>query len=297
MPKAQNLSEVYNNFVVEPLEEENEFTDFYVDRQTPIEEIRERIEISKNNEKYLFLGFKGCGKSTELNRLSSELDMVDDLDKLHRQPQAEDFFYKNYHLLLQPRCHIIYTFPIALAFNPFFENVRHNFDEDFILPQPPVRNRKGEMIEQNLNYYRRIAEKRMNLELIEEDALEHAILSTGKLSEFILVIRDASVKTLTTLKEEIRKDQRIKKGEVEAVLEKLRNTYDRTLTREDIEKLIEINQKKEARDKTVNDDIVRTLLFSLTVVEYETEGERWCEINPILSPLQGKWERNHQLME
>lgn len=424
MPKAQNLSEVYNNFVVEPLEEENEFTDFYVDRQTPIEEIRERIEISKNNEKYLFLGFKGCGKSTELNRLSSELDksrflvvkysvreeldvsdfdfrdffvsmalkiydiaenenislnediredfekftkeithitekeieknkglglsfsraimarigveaksrdyirkqlemkisdlirklniligeverkshkkllvMVDDLDKLHRQPQAEDFFYKNYHLLLQPRCHIIYTFPIALAFNPFFENVRHNFDEDFILPQPPVRNRKGEMIEQNLNYYRRIAEKRMNLELIEEDALEHAILSTGKLSEFILVIRDASVKTLTTLKEEIRKDQRIKKGEVEAVLEKLRNTYDRTLTREDIEKLIEINQKKEARDKTVNDDIVRTLLFSLTVVEYETEGERWCEINPILLPLLGKWERNHQLME
>ena len=425
MPQAQNLSEVYNNFVVEPLEEEDEFRDFYVNRQTPIEEIRERIEISNNNEKYLFLGFKGCGKSTELNRLSNELDksrflvvkyslreeeldvsdfdfrdffvsmalkiydiaenedislneniredfekftkeithisekeieknrglglsfskiimvkigaeaksreyirkelemkisdlirklniligeverkshkkmlvIVDDLDKLHRQPQAEDFFYKNYHLLLQPRCHVIYTFPVDLAFNPFFENVRHNFDEYFILPQPPVKNRKGEIIKQNLDYYRKIAEKRMNLELIEENALAHAILSTGKLSEFILVIRDASVKALTALKEDMRKDHRIKKGEVEAVLEKLRNTYDRTLTKEDIEKLIEINETKEARDKTASDDIVRTLMFSLTIVEYETKEDRWCEINPILLPLLEKWERNHQLKE
>ena len=74
MPKAPNLPEVYNNFIVEPLEEEEEFRDFYVSRSTPIEEIKERIEISKKNEKYLFLGFKGCGKSTELNRLSNEID-------------------------------------------------------------------------------------------------------------------------------------------------------------------------------------------------------------------------------
>lgn len=416
MPQAQNLSEVYNNFVVEPLEEEDEFGDFYVDRQTPIEEIRERIEISNNNEKYLFLGFKGCGKSTELNRLSTELDksrflvvkysvrkeldvsdfdfrdffvsmalkiyditenedislneniredfekftkeithisekeieknrglglsfskiimvkigteaksreyirkelemkisdlirklnilieeverkshkkmlvIVDDLDKLHRQPHAEDFFYKNYHLLLQPRCHVIYTFPIALAFNPFLKNVGHNFDKYFILPQPPVKNRKGEIIKQNLDYYRKIAEKRMNLELIEEKALEHAILSTGKLSEFILVIRNASVKALTALKEDMRKDHWIGKGEVEAVLEKLRNACDRTLTKEDIEKLIEVNEKKEARDKTASNDNMRTLLFRSTVVEYETKGERWCEINPILLPLLEKW--------
>ena len=417
MPRAQTLPEVYNNFIVEPLREEDEFRDFYVDRPSPISEIKERIEISKKAEKYLFLGFKGCGKSTELNRLSNEIDesrflivkysikdeldvsdfdfrdffvsmalkiydiaekediplnediredfeefameithikereiernrayglsfskiimgkigtevksrkfirkelemkisdlirrlniligeverksnkkilvIVDDLDKLHRQPQAEDFFYKNYHLLLQPVCYIIYTFPIALAFNPFFENVRHNFHEDFILPQPPVKDKRGNIIKENLDYYRKIAEKRMNLQLIDEDALSHAILSTGKLSEFILVIRDASVIAYTAIKEEQERDQRIMKEEIDAVLKKLGNTYDRTLTREEIEKLIEIHDKKEARDKTVDDDIVRTLLFSLTIVEYETKKEgRWCEINPVLLPLLEKW--------
>ena len=417
MPRAQTLPEVYNNFIVEPLREEDEFRDFYVDRPSPINEIKERIEISKKAEKYLFLGFKGCGKSTELNRLSNEIDesrflivkysikdeldvsdfdfrdffvsmalkiydiaekediplnediredfeefameithikereiernrayglsfskiimgkigtevksrkfirkelemkisdlirrlniligeverkstrkilvIVDDLDKLHRQPQAENFFYRNYHLLLQPVCYIIYTFPIALAFNPFFENVRHNFHEDFILPQPPVKDRRGYIIKENFDYYRKIAEKRMNLQLIDEDALSHAILCTGKLSEFILVIRDASVIAYTAIKEEQERDQRIMKEEIEAVLKKLRNTYDRTLTKEEIEKLIEIHDKKEARDKTVEDDIVRTLLFSLTIVEYETKKEgRWCEINPILLPLLEKW--------
>ncbi len=417
MPRAQTLPDVYNNFIVEPLREEDEFRDFYVDRPSPINEIKERIEISKKAEKYLLLGFKGCGKSTELNRLSNEIDesrflivkysikdeldvsdfdfrdffvsmalkiydiaekediplnediredfeefameithikereiernrayglsfskiimgkigtevksrrfirkelemkisdlirrlniligeverkstrkilvIVDDLDKLHRQPQAENFFYKNYHLLLQPVCYIIYTFPIALAFNPFFENVRHNFHEDFILPQPPVKDKRGNIIKENFDYYRKIAEKRMNLQLIDEDALSHAILSTGKLSEFILVIRDASVIAYTAIKEEQERDQRIMKEEIDAVLKKLRNTYDRTLTREEIEKLIEIHDKKEARDKTVDDDIVRTLLFSLTIVEYETKKEgRWCEINPVLLPLLEKW--------
>lgn len=425
MPRAQTLPEVYNNFIVEPLREEDEFRDFYVDRPSPINEIKERIEISKKAEKYLFLGFKGCGKSTELNRLSNEIDesrflivkysikdeldvsdfdfrdffvsmalkiydiaekediplnediredfeefameithikereiernrayglsfskiimgkigtevksrkfirkelemkisdlirrlniligeverkstrkilvIVDDLDKLHRQPQAENFFYKNYHLLLQPVCYIIYTFPIALAFNPFFENVRHNFHEDFILPQPPVKDKRGYIIKENFDYYRKIAEKRMNLQLIDEDALSHAILSTGKLSEFILVIRDASVIAYTAIKEEQERDQRIVKEEIDVVLKKLRNTYDRTLTREEIEKLVEIHDKKEARDKTVEDDIVRTLLFSLTIVEYETKKEgRWCEINPVLLPLLEKWKEDNPSKE
>lgn len=418
MPRAHTLSEVYNNFVVEPLKREEEFRDFYVEKPSPIKEMRERIELSRKAEKYLFLGFKGCGKSTELNKLSNEIDknkflivkysikdeldvsdfdfrdffvsmalkiydtaekgkiklkkdikddfeefameithiteketektkalglsfskvimgklgteaksreyirkeleykvselirrlniligeverksakkivvVVDDLDKLYRHEQAENFFYENYHLLLQPRCHVILTFPIDLAFNPFFENVRGNFDDYFILPQLPVKNKEGTLIEDNFNHYREIAEKRMDLQLMEGDALEHAIVSTGKLSEFILLIRDASVRAYTAIKEEKRRIQKITKEDIEEVLEKLRNAYDRTLTREEIERLIEIHQKKEARDKTADDIMVRTLLFSLTIVEYETKNERWCDVNPILLPLLEKWRK------
>jgi energy-coupling factor transporter ATP-binding protein EcfA2 len=416
MPKATNLIEAYNNFVVEPLKTEEEFRDFYVARPknapSPIEELKDRMENAESAKKYLFLGFRGCGKSTELNRLFRLLDrdkflivsysirdeldvsdfdfrdffasmalkiydtaekeielerdikedfrdfmmhitkvseeditryremgisfskfillklgreaktreyirkeletkisdliqrlkwltmevesklnkkvvvIVDDLDKLARGQQAEDFFYKNYGLLIQPNCFVIYTFPIPLTFNPYYENVRHAFDDDIILPQLPVRSRDRKRInEENFNFYKRIVKKRMDLGLIEEEALKDAILSTGKTSEFISVMRDAAIKAYRNEKDKITKE------EVGKALEKLRRTYDRTLTEAHKKRLLEIYDKKEARDENTNDSTSRDLLFSLTAVEYEDEEGRWCDINPLLMPLVEKWKK------
>ena len=415
MPKATNLIEAYNNFVVEPLKTVEEFRDFYVERPkgapSPIEELKDRIENAESAKKYLFLGFRGCGKSTELNRLSRALDenrflivsysireldvsdfdfrdffgsmalkiydiaekevelerdikedfrdfmmritkvseeditryremgisfskfillklgreaktreyirkeletkisdliqrlnwltmevesktskkvvvIVDDLDKLARGQQAEDFFYKNYGLLIQPNCFVIYTFPIPLTFNPYYENVRHAFDDDIILPQLPVRSRDRKRInEENFNFYKGIVAKRMDLGLIEEEALKEAILSTGKTSEFISVMRDAAIKAYRN------ENEKITKEEVGKALEKLRRTYDRTLTEAHKRRLLEIYDKKEARDENISDSTSRDLLFSLTAVEYEDEEGRWCDINSLLQPLVEKWKK------
>ncbi|RJS73338.1 hypothetical protein CW714_03300 [Methanophagales archaeon] len=415
MPKATNLIEAYNNFVVEPLKTVEEFRDFYVERPkgapSPIEELKDRIENAESAKKYLFLGFRGCGKSTELNRLSRALDenrflivsysireldvsdfdfrdffasmalkiydtaekeielerdikddfrefmmritkvseeditryreagisfskfillklgreaktreyirkeletkisdliqrlkwltmevesksnkkvvvIVDDLDKLARGQQAEVFFYKNYGLLIQPNCFVIYTFPIPLTFNPYYENVRHAFDDDIILPQLPVRSRDRKGInEENFNFYKGIVEKRMDLGLIEEEALKEAILSTGKTSEFISVMRDAAIKAYRN------ENEKITKEEVAKALEKLRRTYDRTLTEAHKSRLLEIYDKKEARDENISDSTSRDLLFSLTAVEYEDEEGRWCDINPLLMPLVERWKK------
>ena len=415
MPKATNLIEAYNNFVVEPLKTEEEFKDFYVERPknapSPIEELKDRIENADSAKKYLFLGFRGCGKSTELNRLFKLLDkdrflivsysireldvsdfdfrdffgsmalkiydiaekeiklekdikedfrdfmmhitkvseedvtkysemgisfsnfillklgreaktreyirkeletkisdliqklnwltmevetktgkrivvIVDDLDKLTRVKQAEDFFYKNYGLLIQPKCFVIYTFPIPLTFNPYYENVRPAFDDDIILPQLPVKSKDGKRLnENNFNFYKGIVEKRMDLDLIEENALEEAIVSTGKTSEFISIMRDAAIKAYRN------ENERITKEEVGKALEKLRRTYDRTLTEAHKKRLLEIYDKKEARDEDTSDSTSRDLLFSLTAVEYEDEEGRWCDINPLLMPLVEKWKK------
>ena len=415
MPKATNLIEAYNNFVVEPLKTEEEFKDFYVERPknapSPIEELKDRIENADSAKKYLFLGFRGCGKSTELNRLSRLIDrdrfllvsysireldvsdfdfrdffgsmalkiydiaekeiklekdikddfldfmmhitkvseedvtkysemgisfsnfillklgreaktreyirkeletkisdliqklnwltmevetksrkrivvIVDDLDKLTRVEQAEEFFYKNYGLLIQPKCFVIYTFPIPLTFNPYYENVRPAFDNDIILPQLPVRSKDGKRLnEENINFYKELVEKRMDLDLIEENALVEAIVSTGKTSEFISIMRDASIKAYRN------ENEQITKVEVRKALEKLRRTYDRTLTEAHKKRLLEIYDKKEARDEDTSDSTSRDLLFSLTAVEYEDEEGRWCDINPLLMPLVEKWKK------
>ena len=415
MPKATNLIEAYNNFVVEPLKTEEEFRDFYVERPknapSPIEELKDRIENADSAKKYLFLGFRGCGKSTELNRLFQLLDkdrflivrysireldvsdfdfrdffgsmalkiydiaekeiklendikddfldfmmhitkvseedvtkysemgisfsnfillklgreaktreyirkeletkisdliqklnwltmevetktekrivvIVDDLDKLTRVKQAEDFFYKNYGLLIQPKCFVIYTFPIPLTFNPYYENVRPAFDDDIILPQLPVKSKDGKRVnENNFNFYKELVEKRMDLDLVEENALKEAIVSTGKTSEFISIMRDAAIKAYRN------ENEKITIEEVGKALEKLRRTYDRTLTEAHKKRLLEIYDKKEARDDDISDSTSRDLLFSLTAVEYEDEEGRWCDINPLLRPLVEKWKK------
>ncbi len=417
MPKAKNLKEAYNNLVVEPLESEEEFRDFYVERPakapSPIEELRDRIHISDRMEKYLFLGFRGSGKSTELNRLLDMIDpdrflvvsysirdqlnvsdfdfrdffvsmalmiyytaeaegvklnrdieedfkdfikrvtkvkeeeiaksksaglslpfsqiillklgreaktreivrkelemqisdliqrlnglivdvedktgkklvvIVDDLDKLTRVEQAEEFFYKNYELLAQPSCFVVYTFPIPLTFNPYFENVRPAFDDAIILPQLPVINKDGSRNETNLEFYRDVVKRRME-DLIDDAVLDEAILSTGKLSEFVSIMRDATIKAYRNKRDKIAKE------DVESALEKLRRTYDRTLTEAHKRRALEIHESKEARDLDKDDGVSRELLFSLTAVEYEDENGRWCDVDPLLLPLVEKWKR------
>ena len=74
-------------------------------------------------------------------------------------------------------------------------------------------------------------------------------------------------------------------------LEKLRRTYDRTLTETHKRRLLEIYDKQEARDADIEDSTSRDLLFSLTAVEYEDEEGRWCDINPLLMPLVEKWKK------
>lgn len=77
MPRAKDLREAYNNFYVEPLKEDQEIRDFYVQRPgsvSPMQDLLDRIDLASRREKYLFLGFRGSGKSTELYRLEAALD-------------------------------------------------------------------------------------------------------------------------------------------------------------------------------------------------------------------------------
>lgn len=422
MPMAERLDDAYNNLSVEPLRDAEEFRDFYVERPidqraSTIMDLKDSIEIASKKDvrrdKYLFLGFRGSGKSTELNRLKDSLDnarflvvcysirnelnmsdfdfrdfflsmtlkiydtitgknidihpdieielekfikditkikeeeitrnasagislpalvtlklsrecktretvrkeldqkvsdliqmlnwliieiesetkkrlvvLVDDLDKLTRGQQSEDFFYKNYELLLQPNCFIVYTFPIPLAFHPKYVNVKYAFTDEVILLQIPVVDRHNDAIPENKKFYEDVISRRMKCDLFEEGVLDKAIESTGKLSELVEVVRDATLKAYRARKE------RISMIELESALEKLRMTYDRTLTEAHKKKLLEIYHSKEARDEDSDSLIIRELLFSLNAVEYYDSEGRWCTIDPLLLPLVEKWSRS-----
>ena len=417
MPRAKNLREAYNNFYVEPLKEDQEFKEFYVERQgvvSPMIDLKGRIELASRKEKYLFLGFRGSGKSTELYRLEAALDksrflvvnysiredlnlsdfdfrdffvsmalkiydiasargillnpdiekdfqdftkkitniteeevtsqssvglswskiillklsrekttrdclrkeldqkisdliqkvnwlildiedkskmdlviIVDDLDKLARGDQSENFFYKNYPLLIEPSCFVVYTFPIHPAFHPQYENVRHAFTSHVVLLQMPIEKKNGEKHEAGRKFYADVILRRINPELMEDGVLEYAIESTGKLTELVDIMKEASLIAHRN------GQKQIAEKDVTTALDKLRMTFDRTLTEDHKKKLLEINSCKEAREDGPDSVLTRELLFSLTAVEYEDEDEgRWCAVNPMLIPLVEKWSRS-----
>jgi hypothetical protein len=178
---------------------------------------------------------------------------------------------------------VIYTFPVHLAFNPLFENVRSYFNGYVILFQLPVKDRHGNIIVENMGFYREVIARRISLDLLEEGVLDRAIESTGKLSEMVEAMREAALKGRRMGRDRISMD------DLEESLEKLRTTYDMTLTQAHKIKLMEIHNSKEARDKDPQSDLIRELLFSLTAVEYRDRDGRWCSVNPLLIPLVEKW--------
>ena len=100
----------------------------------------------------------------------------------------------------------------------------------------------------------------MELSLIEESALREAILSTGKIREFITLLRSSIIESLA------RNNNRITKSDVSEAIKRLRRSFDRALDRVHIKRLIEIHETKDARSESPNDQITRELLFSLSAV-------------------------------
>ena len=83
MKRAENLKEMLKVFTPEPLEDENLQEFYYKDTmknrmgspvKSPIKRLFSSCTSISNRNAHLFLGHKGCGKSTELNNLKQEFE-------------------------------------------------------------------------------------------------------------------------------------------------------------------------------------------------------------------------------
>ncbi len=71
--KAKSLSEVYDIFDPQEALSGEKLKEYYVRRESPIDRHANALRSSRRPLKYLFVGSRGNGKSTELNRLSELL--------------------------------------------------------------------------------------------------------------------------------------------------------------------------------------------------------------------------------
>ena len=202
------------------------------------------------------------------------LVIVDDLEKIEDVELAKNIFQKSQ--LVQPNCHIIYTYPISLHYSAESKSIHMNFDWNCMHPNIKVFEGDGEPAMEGRKILRRIVERREPQGIFEAGVLEYIIeMSGGVIKEMLRIIQDSISESITLQKE------RINMETAKSVVTEMRNIYRKQLSAEDKEILREVMEGKReiGRDEKLVD-----LLHNLSLLEYRN-GESWCGVNPIVAPL------------
>lgn len=200
---------------------------------------------------------------------------IDDLDK-PGYPVAYDLFYNRGIPLTQPRCKIIYTIPIDLKCSNEFKRICQIFGENFSLPNVKLTERKtGKPFEPGYDKMKEYVDKRISLNLIQEDALREAIrCSGGVLREMTRIMQNACNSAVSRGYEKVEYDM------VELATNKIRNEYRLFLEEKHYALLREFHKTR----KLESADKFKDLLYNLSLLEYQ-DGENWCDVHPIVLPL------------
>lgn len=201
------------------------------------------------------------------------LVLIDDLDKPGLD-QAKKIFYDNYTAITQPACAIVYTVPISMFFAQEFTAIR---ETKYFLPNIKLHSKKdrNHPDEKGYELMKSFIFKRMNEDLIETDALEHAIkMGAGVFRETARIMQIAADSAIENSRNSI-----IKK-DVERAEREIRSDFKRILESKDYDTLKEI---------CINNEIcgiekIGHLLHNLSILEY-TNDETWCDIHPTLEEL------------
>jgi len=145
--KAKVLSEVYDIFDQQEALSGDKLREYYVKRESPVKSIADILS-SEKPLKYLFVGSRGNGKSTELNRLSELIK-----DKL-----------------------FVVSFSIKDKLNLFDVDY---FDGRKELHNINVNHRNGNVDHSGYEVMREVALRSMEEDLITEEAMAEAIKSSA----------------------------------------------------------------------------------------------------------------------
>lgn len=200
--------------------------------------------------------------------------LVEDLDKTGLG-QAKKVFFEEGHVLRLLDCAVVYTFPIALRYSNDFAQIRHNFEDDFKLPNVKIRYRDGTPCKSGLASLRELALRRADESLFASGALERAIdWSGGLMIDFVRLLQDSFLRAI------VEKRGQITDAMVDAVAAEIRNDFRAALRSEHYEAL----RRCSLSHRVINEVTVQEALHNLSLLEYKNTDE-WCDVHPIARPL------------
>lgn len=201
------------------------------------------------------------------------LILIDDMDKPDLD-KARTIFHDRREIMMQPNCAIVYTVSSALFYSKEFDAIR---DQALFLPNinlHPTQKPENHLAA-GYQTLRRFVSLRMDLELIQSEALELAITYSGGVFRELARVLRTSIGNARR-----RKVKRIEACDVEWAANEIRNEYRRILDREDMRFLKKVKDSKHLEYH----ERLRPLLQLLAVLEYRDE-ENWCDVHPVLRKM------------
>ncbi len=198
--------------------------------------------------------------------------IVDGLEKMYyRILQGDETSFSNLFIrhaeqLNAPQSHIIYTLPIALAFN---SNLGNEFSAPlFMMPMVKFQTAEGEakLIE--------LINQRMRPDLFESEDLQKRLIAMcgGSMRDLFRLIQFSTEMT----------DDKITAADVTMAIQTLAKEYDRMVRDDFIPYLKEV--KRTNNLPSDSDKVFERLLDLRLVHEYEN-GERWADLHSILGQI------------
>ena len=187
---------------------------------------------------------------------------------------AKTIFQEHREILLQPNCAIVYTVSSALFYSKDFDTIR---DQALFLPNVTLHphRKPNQQVEEGYETMRKFVSQRMDLQLIDNQALNDAITySGGVFREMARIMRTAIGRARR------RKAKQIESMDVEWAATEIRNEYRRILDKQDLDILRNIHEQ----NRMEYNDRVRPLMQMLAILEFRS-GESWFDIHPVLRKL------------
>lgn len=204
--------------------------------------------------------------------------LVDDTDKPLFE-QASKLFREHLSPLLQPKLIIVYTVPVWVHFSNDFPEIRQ--PHAFLLPN--IKLNKQDDPERGIDpdgweIMKEFIDKRMQLSLIDENALIEAIVMSGG------VFREEARIMQMAIDHALEQDkQKVELENVRKAINDLQQDYRRLITalsQKDLDTLYKI---RETRKYTPGEN-VSNLLNNLLVLEY-VNSVNWPDVNPLLRDI------------
>ncbi|MFO0587175.1 MAG: hypothetical protein U0441_06545 [Polyangiaceae bacterium] len=250
--------------------------------------VREELRVSENRRRE----FRTFGETNRtvlidlLRELSVEIEtallpktllvIIDDLDKVRDAERQDDLFHKGVGTLFAPRFRVIYTLPVAVAFDPsrreLINAVEHLYPERVLEKSPDGFDPLHAFRDDALPFFRDAVHKRVEPDLVEEEAIRLATAFSGGVVRYVFfLLKEASAIA------EMRGATKIDAKAVRSAVREERLRLTRGLTREDYDALLAAHQTHDRKD-----DARYQWLQDIGVLLECYNDDAWYEAHPIL---------------